>query len=72
MKNIIEDYLRKILEFGCNVQKDDNLIVYSNEEIPYFKETLLKIKDDYKINQIIFFNFNYEEIYNFLKTNPTF
>jgi len=71
MKNIIEDYLRKILEFGCNVQKDDNLIVYSNEEIPYFKETLLKIKDDYKINQIIFFNFNYEEIYNFLKTNPT-
>lgn len=71
MQNSIELYIRKILEIGCNIKEKDNLIVYTEEEIPELKETLLKIKADYKINQIVFINNDYEKIYNFLMNNPT-
>ena len=71
MNQIIERYIRKILEIGCNIQNNDNLIVYSQSDISDFEEILLKIKDEYKINQVIFIRNNYEKIYNFLKNNPS-
>ena len=71
MNNIIEDYIRKILEIGCNIKENENLIIYSNEEKPEFDEIILKIKDEYKINKIIFVRNDYEKIYNFSKQEPT-
>jgi len=70
MNSKIEGYIRKILEIGCNIQKNDSLIIFSKIDIPEFKEILFKIQTEYKINQIIFIINNQEEIYNFLKTNP--
>ena len=37
MQNVIEEYVRKILEIGCNIKEKDNIIVYTQEEIPEFK-----------------------------------
>lgn len=71
MKNLIEEYVRKIIEIGCNIQENDNLVIYLTEEIPFLEEILLNLKKEYKINQIIFVKDYYEEIYNFLKQNPT-
>lgn len=71
METMIENYVRKILEIGCNITEGDNLIIHTKETIPELEETLLKIKDDYKINQIIFINDDYEKKYNFLINNPT-
>ena len=71
METMIENYVRKILEIGCNITEGDNLIIHTKETIPELEETLLKIKDDYKINQIIFINDDYEKTYNFLINNPT-
>lgn len=70
MNKNIELYIRKILEIGCNIQNGDNLIVCSEIDITEFEEVLLQIKDEYKINQIIFVEKNNEAIYKFLKTNP--
>lgn len=71
MQNIIEEYIKKILAIGCNVKKDDNLIVYLNEDIPEFEEILIKLKNEYQINQLMFIKDNYEKIYKFLITKPT-
>lgn len=71
MNKIIERYVRNVLEIGCNIQENDNLYVQSHTDISDFKEVLLKLKDEYKINQVIFYDLNYEKIYNFLKNNPS-
>lgn len=70
MSKVIEDYVKKVLEIGCNIQKDDDIIVYSNVDINALKIEFLKLKDIYGINQMFFVEENYEKIYNFLKNNP--
>jgi len=67
----IEQYIRKVLELGCNINKNNNLIIYSRINIQEFKDTILKLKEEYQINKIIFLENNLEEIYNFLENNPT-
>ncbi len=70
MNEYIKNYVRKVLEIGCNIQAGDSLIVYSNNDISDFREVLLQIQEEYKINQVIFIIRDYKKIYNFLKNNP--
>lgn len=70
MEQSIENYVRKVLEIGCNVQKGDNLIVYSQTDVSEFEKVLLQIKDEYGINQVVFIRRNNKKIYDFLKNNP--
>ena len=66
-----EEYIRKILEIGANVDKYNNLIIVSYSNIDTAKEMFLKLKDEYKIDQMIFLDYDHEKLYNFLKTNPS-
>lgn len=72
MNQIIESYVRKVLEIGCNIRENDSVIVYSNDDISDFEETLLRIKDEYKIKEVILIRRNYEKIYKFLKKDPSY
>lgn len=70
MSSIVQEYLRKVLELGCNIEENDDLIVFARTDINELKEELLKLKDEYKINSITFIEKNNEKIYDFLKGNP--
>lgn len=65
------NYVRKVLELGCNAQSGDTLIIYSTFDISDLKDVLMRIKDDYKIKDIVFISYDHEKIYNFLKNNPS-
>ena len=66
-----EEYIRKILEIGCNVKENNNIVVLSYSNIDSAKEEFLKLKDEYNIDQLIFFDKDKEKLYNFFKTNPS-
>ena len=71
MENIKEDYARKLLEVGCNIKENDTLIVTIPKESTDVEEILIRLKDEYKIKNIIFVKEDYEELYDFLSKNPT-
>lgn len=71
MKNEIYKYVRTLLEVGCSIKERDSLIVYLDSTQSEVKNVLLSLKDEYKINEIVFLEYNYEYIYNLLLTNPS-
>ena len=70
MKKIIEEYINKVLEFGCNIQNGDSLVVTSMMNIDELKKAVLEVKDKYGINQLIFLDQDRIKLYKFLKSNP--
>lgn len=71
MEQAIEDFIIKVIEIGANIKEGESLVVYMPEEIPEIENIILKLKDEYKIGDIVFIKQNYEKLYNFLITNPT-
>ncbi len=71
MKSYKEKYIRQILEVGCNIQPGEVLIVHSKESNPDLEEILLRIKDGYKIKDVVFLIDQSRKIYEFLKNEPS-
>ncbi len=71
MNDIIETYVKKILESGCNIQKGDDVFIYSTMKCDSLIDTVCKLKDDYKINEIIPIIQDYEDLYHFFESDPS-
>lgn len=67
----IKEYIRKVLELGAKIEKNDSLVIYMPEEIPELERVILELKEEYQIADIRFIKRNYEKIYRLLASNPT-
>ena len=71
MNTIIEEYLRKLLSICYNTSEYDNIVIYSKNKLNDVTNVFLNIKNDYNIDQLVFFDYDYEKLYNFFESNPT-
>ena len=71
MNTLIEQYLRKLLEICYNSREYDNIVIYSNNSLSDIIDIFIKLKDEYCIKQLIFFEHDYERLYKFLESKPT-
>ncbi len=64
-----EAFLRKLIEITC---KDcDTIIVYSDSNLDNVRDIFLKLKEEYHLKQLIFYEMDHKKLYEFFKTNPT-
>ena len=61
-----EAFLRKLIEITC---KDcDTIIVYSDSSLDNVRDTFLKLKEEYHLKQLIFYEMDHKKLYEFFKT----
>lgn len=71
MNKPLENYVRKILEFGCNIKPGDNIYIYTNDECKDLLEAIHELKDEYGIKKIDYVHSDYKKLYDFFGTHPT-
>ena len=65
MNKPLENYVRKILEFGCNIKPGDNIYIYTNDECKDLLEAIHELKDEYGIKKIDYVHSDYKKLYDF-------
>ena len=67
-----EEFIRKVLEIGCDVSNTDTIIFYSDGEMDdEVYPILMRLKEEYGIKNFFTYIRSDKEIYEFLKTNPS-
>lgn len=66
-----EEYLRKMIEIGCNLENTDSIVLFSDSDLDNVRDVLLKLKDEYQLKQLILIENDFKKLYEFFKTNPS-
>ena len=67
---IKEKYLRKMFDVLFGEREPQNVIIQASFSLDDVRDIIFKIKGDYNINQVIFYDLDYERIKNFFGRNP--
>lgn len=70
LEKIINEYLTKILIFGCNIKPNDSLIVRIFDNNYLVEKVFLDLKQQLNIKEIVFERIDYKKVIDFLNTNP--
>ena len=66
-----EEYIRKMIELGCNPLEYNNIVIISDTSLDNVKHIFLKLKEEYNIDQMLFIDRDERRLYEFFKTNPS-
>lgn len=69
MKELIEEYLEKVLIYGLKINCNDNLIIIMDEECPELYEVMERLKCKFHISKVIYEIENLKDIYTAISQN---